>query len=177
MSLTLIVLVGPSGSGKSTVAQSLVSSSHICEADTFSGLYTHGKIDPSLLGTAHQSCQYRVKTLMMQRIPLIVQSNTNLDLGDRGLLPYLNLAATYGYQVKLMLPQHGLLHFPYHPSMDMQLDHLIRSREKGDKIIPSHVIQRMVQTYLENKVMYDILAPLSNPNEMRSILQRVKNEK
>lgn len=172
MSKTLVVLVGPSGSGKSTLAQSMVSDSYICEADTYQGLYTQGKINPSLLATAHRECQSRVKTLMSHQAPVIVQSNTNLDLGERGILPYLNLAITYGYQVNIVLPHHGLLHFPYHPSLDMQVDHLVRSREKGDKIIPESVIQRMVKTYSDLYETYQQLSALSNPSDMVSFLSK-----
>jgi predicted kinase len=172
MSKTLVVLVGPPGSGKSTLAQSMVSDSYICEADTYHGLYTNGKINPSLLATAHRECQSRVKTLMSHHAPVIVQSNTNLDLGERGILPYLTLAITYGYQVKIMLPQYGMLHFPYHPSVDMQIDHLVQSREKGDKIIPKSVIQRMVKTYTDLYETYHQLATFTNPMDMVSFLSK-----
>jgi predicted kinase len=172
MSKTLILLVGPSGSGKSTLAQSMVSDSYICEADTYQGLYTNGKINPSLLETAHKECQSRVKALMKERTPVIVQSNTNLDLGERGILPYLNIAIIYGYQVTIILPQHGLLHFPYHPSIDMQIEHLIRSREKGDKIIPESVINRMVKTYSELSKTYQHLATFTNPKDMVFFLNK-----
>jgi predicted kinase len=172
MSKTLMILVGPPGSGKSTLAQSITSASCICEADTYPGLYTNGKLNSSLLAKAHQECQSRVKRLMVHHTPVIVQSNTNLDLGERGILPYLRLAITYGYLVTIILPQYGVLHFPYHPEMDMQVDHLVRSREKGDKIIPEPIIHRMVKTYMDLYDTYRQLATLSDPTHMVAFLDK-----
>jgi hypothetical protein len=71
-----------------------------------------------------------------------------------------------------MLPQYGMLHFPYHPSLDMQVDHLVRSREKGDKIIPESVIQRMVKTYADLYETYHQLATFTTPHDMVSFLSK-----
>jgi adenylate kinase family enzyme len=146
----LYILIGVSGSGKSTLAKTI--SESICEADSFPGLYQNGVLQPELLGEAHSSCQKKVEEFMLQWTPKIVVSNTNLD--TRSIRTYLDLAIKYSYRVQLCLPKYDLVHFPFERDRASQFDHLTNVRQKGDKIVPVHVLQKMIVAYdsLEQKI-------------------------
>jgi len=163
----LILIIGPSGTGKSTLAQSFVSDRYICEADTYPGLYTNGMIQPYLVPTAHEACKHLVENFMKQREPTIVQSNTNLDLGDHGIKPYLYLAIRYGYEVHIVLPCYDLFHFDsMYKTRQSQLDYMIVTRSMGDKIVPAPILHRMVQSYDILKPKLLRLAQTTDPNLM-----------
>jgi len=74
---------------------------------------------------------------MKNKIDVIVQSNTNID--QKAIIPYIYLASTYGYTIQIIIPSFGLLHY------SKQLEHLIHTRSKGDKIIQSYSIERMIK--------------------------------
>ena len=169
----LIMIVGPSGSGKSQLANRIVPTKYICEADSYPNLYQHGIIVAPLLSKAHAFCKHNVETFMKQQTPLIVQSNTNLDLGEKGVLPYLRMAHTYGYKIKWILPAHGLLHFSMDNSSYLdQLDFLCNVRSSGDKKIPRHNIIKMVHSYHKIKEKLLLLSTMSDPYYMIEFLKK-----
>jgi predicted kinase len=161
----ITILVGVSGSGKSTHARTLFG--EVCEADTYPGLYHNGVLQPSLLSTAHQSCQQQVEECMKQGIP-VVQSNTNLDV--RSIHPYLILAQRYHYQVSIRLPEYDLLYFSNDWTREQQIQHLIRARSSGDKIVPSNVLYRMVETFDQFRSRVQRVVYISDPLEIMRIL-------
>ena len=170
--LLFIMIVGPSGTGKSTVARQFVSDEFICEADTFPNLYVQGVLQSQLLQQAHQVCKNKVEYLMSRRIPTIVQSNTNLDLGEKGIKPYVALALHYGYEIHLLLPSYGLLHYEsIHMTRESQLKEIIANRSIGDKIVPPHVVERMIQTYESLHFALLRLAQTTDPSIMYSMLE------
>ena len=171
---TLILLVGVSGCGKSTMARSLVRDEFICEADTYPGLYHNGTLRPNLLSHAHDACKYKVENLMMNQTPLIVQSNTNLDLGEKGIVPYIKLAFYNGYDIQLMLPMYGLLYFslPQGDTKKNQVDVLCSVRSTGEKIVPINVIHRMVQSFEQHYDRFYKLSQLKSPYDILTFLQK-----
>lgn len=158
----LILLVGPPGSGKSTFAKSI--SQYVAEADSFPGLYLNGILQPSLLPKAHQSCKNQVETWMKKKIMLIVQSNTNLH--KQSFESYLDLAIQYGYQVRFILPFYGLLYYPG-IALKEQTEHIIAIRSQGDKIVPRHAMQRMIDQFYTNESELVKLSSISDPKMMK----------
>jgi len=97
----LIIVRGVPGSGKSNFAK-MHSGSYgkVFEADDY--FYEHGDsgydFDPSKLGDAHDWCRARVESAMRdQGIPKVVVSNSSSQVWE--FLPYVSLAAKYGYRV------------------------------------------------------------------------------
>jgi len=158
----LILLVGPPASGKSTFAKSI--SQHIAEADSFPGLYLNGILQPSLLLKAHQSCKNQVETWMKSNIGLIVQSNTNLH--RQSYESYIDLAIKYGYQLRFILPFYGLLYYPGIKTNEHK-EHIIAIRSQGDKIIPRHAMQRMIDQFYTNESEFVKLSAISDPKQMK----------
>ena len=68
------------------------------------------------------------------------------------------------YTIQIIIPSFGLLHYS---GIDKQLEHLIHIRSKGDKIIQSYSIERMIKLYKEKLVK---LSYLSNPDEMLDLI-------
>ena len=155
----LIILVGVSGSGKTTFAKTMTNTPF--EADNYPGLYENGRLQVHLLSKAHEWCQKEVRFAMSEHYPFIVQSNTNLD--PRYLLPYLESASYYGYQVRLILPSHGLLYYHTHHN---QISHLIHVRSKGDRVVPEHAMRRMIEQYNQYNSFIIPLTSISDPREM-----------
>jgi len=175
----LIILIGSSGSGKSTLASTLTTPENICEADKFPNLYDNdGNIDFDKLPLAHEECKRCVKSKMESHTGVIVQSNTNLDLGDRGIKPYIELAKEYNYTVQFILPKNDLLHFELPEEIGktsverraIQIAHLIKSRsveskdKEGFKIIPEAGINRMVANFDRLKPELNELEKYNDPN-------------
>ena len=99
---TLVLVRGSSGSGKSTYARQLTSSNFA--ADDF--FEARGEFDGSLLADAHCSCQLRVGKALRQGEPLIVVHNTFVRLWE--MQPYLDMAQTHGYAVRVVHVCSGL---------------------------------------------------------------------
>ena len=156
---TLFILIGVTGSGKTTLAKK-IAPNHWYEADTYPNLYTNSTLNVSLLPEAHRVCMTQVEHAMKQGVDTIAQSNTNLDLGEKGLLPYIRLAATYLYKVRLVLPEYGLMHYPYHGSQEQQFRHLCKIRSTSERNVPPNVIDRMVKQF------YSILLRVQNLSYM-----------
>jgi predicted kinase len=176
----LYILVGPPGSGKSTRAKELATDQErlICEADKFPGLYNaRGDIDFKKSASAHASCKLCVENLMTVKEPIIVQANTNLNLGNKGIKPYIEMARKYNYEVDIILPTDDLLYFNIdkegklspEQKREMQIKHLkdarnIRSSDReGFKRVPTTAIDQMVNNFNSLKSEMQELAEIHNP--------------
>ena len=168
---TLFIIVGVSGSGKTTLAQRMAPD-HWYEADTYLNLYQNGVLQFSLLSDAHRACLSHVERDMNQRVPSIVQSNTNLDLGEKGILPYLRLAVTYHYQISFVLPSYGLMHYPHYGNYENQVKTLIHARSSRERYIPPPVIHRMIQQFYSILIHLQSLSSLSPPDMLVYITTR-----
>lgn len=183
MNNKLYLLVGVPGSGKSTYANSIVRQAYgyqlgtaICEADNFPGLYTNGRINFQLLEMAHIYCRMCVEERMKADYKTIVQSNTNLDIGEKGIFPYIRLAEKYNYEVHIILPKFDLLYFDGIKGRKRQVQHLISARgldrpnavegQVGFKYVPSDKILKMIKKFDEVKPSYEKLTKLHNPKDI-----------
>jgi predicted kinase len=155
----LIILVGVSGSGKTTFAKTMTNTPY--EADNYPGLYVNGRLQVHLLSKAHEWCQQQVRLAMSEQVPFLVQSNTNLE--PRHLLPYLESASYYGYQVRLILPSHGLL---YYQTPQDQVSYVIQVRSQGERIVPEHAMKRMIDQFVKHEPLFIRLTSISDPREM-----------
>ena len=161
---TLVIIIGVTGSGKTTLAKN-ISPDHWYEADTYPNLYRNGIINTSLLSEAHHTCQNRVEKAMKQNVSTIVQSNTNLDIGEKGILPYIRLAATYLYTIRFVLPGYGLMHYPHYGNHKKQVNHLYKVRSTQERNVPPPIIDRMIQQFYSILVRIQRLSSMS-PHEM-----------
>jgi len=181
----LFILIGSPGSGKSTIASTLTTPENICEADKFPNLYDKdGVIDFNKLPLAHEECRKCVKSKMMSNTRVIVQSNTNLDLGDKGIKPYIQLAKEYNYDVQFILPKNDLLHFELQEEIGkttaekraIQIVHLTKSRsveskgKEGFKLITDAEINRMVSDFDRLKPELNELQKYNDPSVILSKL-------
>jgi hypothetical protein len=153
-----VFTVGPPGSGKSTTFPDAY------EADKFTNLYSRsGHINIRFLQSAHSKCLEDCIKDMIKGLPLVVQSNTNLN--PKNLISYLDACVQYGYEVFCILPKNDLLHFnaDHLNSRSRQIQHLIETRSKGVRVIPEEAIYRMVNQFDEIKSFYQKLACEKNP--------------
>jgi hypothetical protein len=181
----LYILVGVSGSGKSTYAQSIVKNSYgyilknaICEADMFPGLYTNGKLNFTLLETAHIYCSMCVEERMKIGYKTIVQSNTNLEL--KNIVSYIKLAEKYDYKVYIVLPKYDLLYFDGIKDRKKQAQQLISARgsdrpngvsgQVGYKHVPKEKILSMIRKFDTVKSKYEKLIKIHDPKELLKFL-------
>jgi predicted kinase len=179
----IYILVGPAGAGKSTRAKELATGQErlICEADKFPGLYNaRGDIDFKKSASAHSSCKSCVEDLMRVKEPIIVQANTNLNLGNKGIKPYIEMARDYDYEVDIILPTDDLLYFNIdkegklspEEKREMQIKHLKEARRvrssdtEGFKRIPATAIDQMVNTFNSLKSEMQELAEIHDPKEI-----------
>ncbi len=111
-----------------------------------------GGFKPDLLPLAHTWCKQNVTDAMIKNTEDIYQSNTNLN--PRDMLDYLQLAVTYSYKVKIIIPeQDKLLHYPTELSYDNQKVHVINVRSgavDGQKSIPEVAMNRMITLFETN---------------------------
>jgi predicted kinase len=159
--MKLVIMIGVPGSGKSTKAKTL--SRHVHEADTYPNLYRNGKIQFHLLKQSHEHCIMNIESDMKNKIPLIIQSNTNLNKKD--LIPYLHLAILYHYEIEFMLPSFGLLHFDNNDSYEQQQIIVKLIRSSGDKLIPPDIMDKMIYSFEIQKEFIQSLS-LLRINEM-----------
>lgn len=95
---TMILMQGVPGSGKSTVAQALVGEGKIFSTDEFWG--AGYRFDSTRLGEAHEWNQERAERSMAVDCPTVIIDNTNIKHDH--VIPYLVLAAKYGYTVQVV---------------------------------------------------------------------------
>jgi predicted kinase len=167
----LYILVGVSGSGKSTRANEIVDESCICEADTYPGLYVNGQLQRHLLSEAHSACQSKVKKLMMSDTPVIVQSNTNLNVSD--MIPYLQLADQFSYRIRIEYPWYDLIYWKNNLSRPQQTQFITNVRSKGQKQVPEFIIKSMIEKY---DVLFPYLVSWSPLDDPKIVLHRIYTE-
>jgi predicted kinase len=121
------------------------------EADNYKPLYERG-FNPRLLGDAHKWCQSNLEAEMAAGHSHVFQSNTNLN--PRDMIPYLDMAIKYGYEVIIVLPSEGsLLHYPTELTYSDQVRKVIENRngsKPGEKVIPREQMIRMIGTFETN---------------------------
>lgn len=167
--MSLIILIGVPGCGKSTFASEYLDESFICEADSFPGLYKNGLLQGNLLPTAHEVCHEKVRRLMQEKQPYIIQSNTNLRIDS--IIPYLVIAMTFNYQVQFVLPKHDLLYYEHNWSRNKQIQEIIKVRSQGEKIVPEHVIIKLVSSFDDIKSKLTTIIHYTDPNVLYKLLQ------
>lgn len=101
MEKQVVIMRGASGSGKSTYVRKHFSDAKVCSADFFhydkDGNYNW---KPENIGKAHAECYSSFKRALKDEKPLVVLDNTNTILKE--FKPYLELARTFGYDVKVI---------------------------------------------------------------------------
>jgi predicted kinase len=89
-----------SGGGKTTYVQKHFPNAFVCSADNYfikDGVYT---FDPKQLGNAHSWCFHQFEAALQRNENTVVLDNTNTKLWE--FKGYLDLAAKYGYDVKVI---------------------------------------------------------------------------
>ena len=168
---TFYIFVGVSGAGKTTAGRALGEPN---EADAYRGLYDKGVINPRKLGRAHEWCQSNVRRLMSRSVPTVVQSNTNLNVDH--IIPYLDMAIEFGYQVRFVLPKNDLLFYetkrPMSRREQVKLISSVRgSLKSGDKIVPGWVIRRMVDGFDKVRPVIEGVGEETDPKKVKSYLR------
>ena len=167
MNKNFYILIGIPGSGKSTYAKTLTKEEMLCEADRYPKLYKEGRLNFDLLETAHVYCKTCVIQRMKNQENNIVQSNTNLELGEKGILPYIKMAIEYDYKVHIILPSYGLLYFSNDLSEKEQIKLLKKIRgENSDHIIPGKVMDNMINKFKKNRSIYEAIAKIQDPKKI-----------
>lgn len=114
----------------------------VIEADKFMDQSTDFK--PYRIAPSHALCQKQAELVAIHGCP-IIQSNTNLKPGFwKG---YLETACKYKYRVNMILPTHGLLHYPNELNKEEQIAEIRRVRSgsvPGQKTVPSTTIDVML---------------------------------
>lgn len=167
MNKNFYILIGIPGSGKSTYAKTLTNETMLCEADRYPNLYAEGRLNFDRLETAHVYCKTCVIQRMKNQEEIIVQSNTNLELGEKGILPYIKMAIEYDYKVHIILPYYGLLYFANDLSENDQIKLLKKIRgENSDHIIPEKSMNNMVNKFKKNRPIYETIAKIQDPKKI-----------
>lgn len=96
---TLYILRGLPGSGKSTLAQTIIGEKLVFEADQYFMVGGEYRFDPTKLHYAHRDCFERVAKWMQYCFPMAV-ANTFVRRSE--YQPYINLAASHGYDVQII---------------------------------------------------------------------------
>lgn len=162
-----VFTVGPPGSGKSTTFPMAY------EADKYPNLYSEtGQIKKGLLQLAHKQCLDDCISDMIGGKEFVIQSNTNLE--PRNLLSYLEACVKYDYQVICILPINDLLYFQDEnlKSRYNQIQHLLKTRSSGIRIIPEDIIYRMVNDFDTVKLFYKNLLDEKRPEKW---IEAIKN--
>jgi predicted kinase len=98
--MELILMRGVSGSGKSTLARTLCPAAQIFSTDDLFMVDKDYRFKPAKLGEYHVENQKRVEWALQEQWPVVCVDNTNTQIWE--MVPYVRLADTYGYQVKLV---------------------------------------------------------------------------
>jgi NEDD4-binding protein 2 len=141
---------GVSGSGKSTLAEKICAEQSfavIVSTDDFfmvEGVY---KFDPKKLGEYHAANVRRTEDAMVERCPCVIVDNTNTQAWE--MKPYVELAMTHGYSVKIVEPE---------PVSFEELMARQAKRADQNKSLPAEVVQRMLDRFEHNVTVETILA-------------------
>lgn len=105
----LVIVRGVPGCGKTTFAETIAGSrGEVFETDEYFVTEDGYDFDPSKLGEAHEWCRKRVESAMRDHgVPKVVVSNSSSQVWE--FLPYLEMAARYGYRVHSVIKEnrHG----------------------------------------------------------------------
>ena len=148
--MQLILMRGVSGSGKSTLAQKIADEqllSVIFSTDDFFMVEGEYRFDPKRLGEYHAHNVRRTEDAMVEKMPTIIIDNTNTQAWE--MKPYVELAMTYGYGVKIVEPE---------PVGFEELMARQAQRADQNKALPAEVVQRMLSRYEANVTVETILA-------------------
>jgi NEDD4-binding protein 2 len=147
---TLILMRGVSGSGKSTLAEKIAaeqSFATIFSTDDFFVVDGEYRFDPKKLGEYHGHNVRRTEDAMVERCPCIIVDNTNTQAWE--MKPYVELAMTHGYSVKIVEPE---------PVSFEELMARQAKRADQNKALPAEVVQRMLSRFEHNVTVETILA-------------------
>ena len=148
--MELILMRGVSGSGKSTVAEKIAAEqcfALLFSTDDYFMVDGEYRFDPKRLGEYHANNVKRTEDAMLEKCPCIIVDNTNTQAWE--MKPYVELAVTYGYTVRIVEPE------------PVTFDELMtRQTQRADqnKALPAEVVQRMLNRYEHNVTVETILA-------------------
>lgn len=140
--MELILMRGVSGSGKSTLAWTLCPPAQVFSTDDLFMVGGEYRFDPSKLGEYHAENQRRVEWAMQEQWPVVCVDNTNTQIWE--MVPYVNLADTYGYHVRIVEAN-----TPWRFDADVLA-------EKNTHGVPREAIKRMIARYEHGVTVEDI---------------------
>jgi len=149
--MKLILMRGVSGSGKSTLARKIAE-----EQDAFSVIYSTDdffmvdgeyRFDLKRLGEFHAANVKRAQEAMADECACVIIDNTNTQAWE--MKPYVELAAEYGYAVKIVET----------PPISFN-ELMARQAQRADqnKALPAETVLRMIKRYESNVTVETILA-------------------
>lgn len=147
--MQLILMRGVSGSGKSTLARQIADEQYVSviySTDDFFMVDGEYRFDPKRLSEFHAHNVRRTEDAMVERCPCIIIDNTNTQAWE--MKPYVELAMTHGYAVKIVEPE------------PVSFDELMeRQAQRADqnKALNAEVVQRMLNRYQKDVTVQDIL--------------------
>jgi adenylate kinase family enzyme len=145
-----IIMRGLPGSGKSTTARQLAGNTGVVLAadDYFTDEEGNYHWNENRIGYAHQWNYDRIEKAIKEGISPVIADNTNVTMSDLSYLkPYIQLAISKGYSVRVEEPQ-----TPWFQNKD--IDELTR-RNTHD--VPRERIEEMVNKWVPNVQVEDIL--------------------
>lgn len=148
--MEIIIIRGVSGSGKSTLAKQIAAEQSfalIFSTDDFFMINGEYRFDAKLLGDYHAHNVRRTEDAMIEKRPCIIIDNTNTQTWE--MKPYVELAITYGYSVRIVEPE------------PVSFDELMaRQSQRADqnKALTAEVVKRMLDRYEHNVTIEKILA-------------------
>lgn len=148
--MKLILMRGVSGSGKSTLAEKICAEQDfavIVSTDDFFMVDGEYRFDPKRLGEFHAANVNRTEDAMVEKCPCIIVDNTNTQAWE--MKPYVELAVTHGYTVKIVEPE---------PVSFEELMERQAQRSDQNKALPAEVVQRMLNRFEHNVTVETILA-------------------
>lgn len=161
--MILVICRGLPSSGKSYRANELSNgdNSIICSADAFLQNETkEGYLQNWYLklGDAHRQCMEKVLTLMEKQQPLIIVDNTNCSL--REMLPYVEMARSHQYEIKIEEPNSPWWVEEIAPFLDKKFkykEHLekmcqiLADKNKETHDVPVSTIRNMLAKYVPHE--------------------------
>lgn len=130
----MFILRGLPGSGKSTLASRLVGGGAVtCSADYYFEVDGEYRFDPSKLPEAHKACREAAEAACKAGLDVIID-NTNIKRA--WMLPYLNLAEQYGYQV-----------FEITVGRPKDRDHALACARRNTHGVPEKTVLRMSRDF------------------------------
>jgi NEDD4-binding protein 2 len=148
--MKLILMRGVSGSGKSTLAEKICAEQDfavIVSTDDFFMVDGEYRFDPKRLGEYHGHNVRRTEDAMVEKCPCIIVDNTNTQAWE--MKPYVELAVTHGYTVKIVEPE---------PVSFEELMARQAQRADQNKALPAEVVKRMLDRFERNVTVETILA-------------------